>query len=70
MNSEDVFRKILTALKVHPSFLDFVQAFSQPKGGYEDDLFGGYESHVEIAPDLVEASPASFCGKFVYTALR
>ncbi|KAF2812456.1 uncharacterized protein BDZ99DRAFT_474619 [Mytilinidion resinicola] len=51
-NSEDTFRKIFTAVKVRPSFLDFVRAFGQPEGGYETDFSGGYDCyHGNITSD-------------------
>jgi hypothetical protein len=47
-NSESALRKILTATKAHPQFLDFVHGFGHPVGGIESDLPGDYGSQVDI----------------------
>jgi hypothetical protein len=44
--TEDAFRKIFTAVKVRPSFLDFVHTFGQPDEGYDNDSSGGFDSFV------------------------
>lgn len=41
--SEDAFRKIFAAVKVRPSFLDFVHTFGQPEEGYQTDFSGGFD---------------------------
>jgi len=56
-------RKILTAVKAHPYFLDFVHVFGHPEGGLESDLSGDYDSHIEIKEDEDETS-RSYSGKF------
>lgn len=45
--SEATFRKIFTAVKVNPAFLDLVHTFGNPQGGYQSSGSGGYDVYFE-----------------------
>jgi hypothetical protein len=59
-NSERAIRKILTAVKTHPYFLDLLHDFGHPDGGVECNLSGDYDSHVEMTLNEDGASGPSF----------
>lgn len=48
--TEDIFRKILTAYCVHPSFLDFIHSFGTKHDEKDEDLFGGYACYMQRTP--------------------
>jgi hypothetical protein len=51
--TDSAFRKLLTAVKVPPSFLDVVQSFGHPKTGHEKDFFRDYDYWFNSATEQI-----------------
>ena len=61
--SEDIFRTIFAARRVHPFFLNHVHAFGSRDGSHETDMFGCYFYRIEPDWGFRDASQEPFYGE-------